>query len=202
MIEVGALADFRPRSVTVVSAGGVEVGVVRWDDDAVYALQNVCPHALGPVCAGRLGPKIVAAAGDPMALDVDETCPVIACAWHGWEFDVRSGHAIWPDGRMRVKTYATRIEDGRVLVAVDRAGGRTGSDRPDSLRVREVEAVLDQLVRWAAPRDDVRALALVGSWAAGAPRGDSDVDVVLLTDTPAAYIERDDWLPGVGAAVS
>jgi hypothetical protein len=41
---------------------------------------------------------------------------------------------------------------------------------------------------------------LVGSWASGTPREDSDVDVVLLTDTPAAYIERDDWLPGVGAA--
>ena len=121
MIEVGALDDFAPRTVTVVPVGGVEVGIVRWDDDAVYALRNVCPHALGPVCAGRLGPKIVAAGGDPMALGVDESCPVIACAWHGWEFDVRTGQAIWPDGRMRVKTYPARVEGGRVLVALDRA---------------------------------------------------------------------------------
>ncbi len=127
MIEVGSLDDFPPRTVTVVPAGGVEVGIVRWDDDAVYALRNVCPHALGPVCAGRLGPKIVAPGGDPMALDVDESCPVIACAWHGWEFDVRTGQAVWPDARMRVKTYPARVEEGRVLVALDGADDDAGA---------------------------------------------------------------------------
>ncbi|CAA9538904.1 MAG: hypothetical protein AVDCRST_MAG79-1662 [uncultured Thermoleophilia bacterium] len=120
MIEVGSLDDFPPRTVTVVPAAGVEVGIVRWDGDDVYALRNVCPHALGPVCAGRLGPKIVAPRGDPMGLDVDESCPVIACAWHGWEFDVRTGQAVWPDGRMRVKTYPARVVRGRVVVALDR----------------------------------------------------------------------------------
>ena len=100
---------------------------MRWDDDAVYALRNVCPHALGPVCAGRLGPKIVAPGGDPMAFDVDESCPVIACAWHGWEFDVRTGQAVWPDARMRVRTYATRVEGGRVLVALDQADVDSGA---------------------------------------------------------------------------
>ena len=120
MIEVGSLDDFPPRTVTVVPAAGVEVGIVRWDGDEVYALRNVCPHALGPVCAGRLGPKIVAPRGEPMGLDVDESCPVIACAWHGWEFDVRTGQAVWPDARMRVRTYPARVEAGRVLVALDR----------------------------------------------------------------------------------
>src|SRR3712207_1948678 len=99
MIDVGGLDDFAPRSVTIVSAGRVEVGVVRWDGDEVFALRNLCPHARGPVCEGRLGPRIVAAGGDPLALDVDETTPVIACAWHGWEFDVRTGEAVWAGAR-------------------------------------------------------------------------------------------------------
>lgn len=51
---------------------------------------------------------------------------------------------------------------------------------------------------WADGRSDVRALALVGSWARGAPHADSDVDVVLLSSDPARYIERDDWLDEVG----
>ena len=42
------------------------------------------------------------------------------------------------------------------------------------------------------------ALALVGSWAYGAPDMDSDVDVVLLTDVPSYYIEHDDWLNELG----
>jgi uncharacterized protein len=64
-------------------------------------------------------------------------------------------------------------------------------------RATEVEAVLEHLTHWARRRADARALALVGSWAYGAPRENSDVDVVLLTDSPESYIHRDDWLPDV-----
>jgi predicted nucleotidyltransferase len=65
-------------------------------------------------------------------------------------------------------------------------------------RTAEIEALLRHLTEWAGRRADVRALALVGSWAYGAPRDDSDVDVVLLTDSPESYTDRDDWLPEVG----
>jgi hypothetical protein len=67
-----------------------------------------------------------------------------------------------------------------------------------SERVNEVDSVLQQLTHWARGRSDVRALALVGSWAHGAPHEGSDVDVVLLTDSPEHYIDDDDWLPDVG----
>lgn len=60
-------------------------------------------------------------------------------------------------------------------------------------RINEVEVLLQRVSRWAEQRSDVRALGLVGSWAYGAPDMDSDVDVVLLTDAPSYYIERDDW---------
>lgn len=67
-------------------------------------------------------------------------------------------------------------------------------------RAPEVEAVLGRLTRWAAERRDVRGLALVGSWARGTPTADSDVDVVLLTDSPSSYVDHDDWLAHVGGA--
>ena len=65
-------------------------------------------------------------------------------------------------------------------------------------RADEVEAVLQHLTHWARQRSDVRALALVGSWARGSAHDGSDVDVVLLTDSPEHYIAGDDWLPDVG----
>jgi uncharacterized protein len=64
--------------------------------------------------------------------------------------------------------------------------------------VREVDGLLASLRAWAAQRTDVRALALVGSWARDLPRSDSDVDVVLLTDAPSRYINGEDWLASVG----
>jgi nitrite reductase (NADH) small subunit len=128
LTPVGDVERFPPRSVTVVRAGGVELGIVRWDGDEVYALRNVCPHAGGPVCGGRLGPRIIAAPSDPLALDVDERCPTLTCGWHGWEFDARDGSALAPGSRLRVRTYPVRIDAGTVLVDLNgravRAGGR------------------------------------------------------------------------------
>ncbi len=65
-------------------------------------------------------------------------------------------------------------------------------------RAGEVEALLECLTHVAEQRPDVRALALVGSWAYGAPHSGSDVDVVLLTESPANYIYSDEWLAALG----
>jgi nitrite reductase/ring-hydroxylating ferredoxin subunit len=112
MIDVGAVDDFPNRSVTLVRAGSREIGIVHWDD-GVYALSNVCTHQRGPLCRGTLGARLTAAA--PGELQLDEDTPVLACPWHGWEFDIRTGRALW-DERCAVRTYGTRVENGRVLV--------------------------------------------------------------------------------------
>src|SRR6266498_2627622 len=68
-----------------------------------------------------------------------------------------------------------------------------------SARRDEVEQVLDRARRWAMGRADVVAVALVGSWARDAARPDSDVDLVVLTTDQAPYLDRDDWIGGLGA---
>lgn len=45
-----------------------------------------------------------------------------------------------------------------------------------------------------ASRPDIVAALIVGSWARGDAREDSDIDLVLLTEDPAAYTESDDWI--------
>lgn len=66
-------------------------------------------------------------------------------------------------------------------------------------RQEEVDGVLAVIRRWAAERLDLRAVALVGSWARGAARPDSDVDVVLLTEDQATYLQDVAWLAAFGA---
>jgi hypothetical protein len=61
-------------------------------------------------------------------------------------------------------------------------------------RRREVDDILGHAAAWGAERADIVAIALVGSWARGTERPDSDVDLVVLTDDPSAYTERDDWV--------
>jgi hypothetical protein len=67
-------------------------------------------------------------------------------------------------------------------------------------RRQEVEGLLRRLAVWASGRADVRALALVGSYAYGRPRMGSDVDLVLLTDDVPAYVERTGWTAAFGGA--
>lgn len=56
-----------------------------------------------------------------------------------------------------------------------------------SHRCQEVAALLGWASQWASSRTDVAGLLLVGSWARGTARDDSDVDLVLLTDAPSLY---------------
>ncbi len=58
-------------------------------------------------------------------------------------------------------------------------------------RAEQVSNMLATITRWAARRDDVLAVGLVGSWARNAAREDSDVDLVILTHTPEAYRVHD-----------
>ena len=74
--------------------------------------------------------------------------------------------------------------------------------RPESneSHVERTVRFLELLRAWVEPRQDVRALAVVGSVARGEARPDSDVDVVLLTTDPARYLESVEWVSDLGTA--
>lgn len=73
------------------------------------------------------------------------------------------------------------------------------ADPPSADRIREVERVIETIRAWAQGREDVRAAAIVGSWARGAAVADSDLDVILLADEPSRYVESEEWVPELGA---
>jgi len=142
LIEVGALDDFPDRGVRIVSVGCRELGIVRWEGE-FYALHNRCPHQAGPVCTGTLGPKIVC--DSPGQLEIDPDSPVIACAWHRWEFDVKTGASVW-DPKYRVKTYPVEIRDDRVLVRMP--SGERAAARRSMTRSRTDDASSVAAARW------------------------------------------------------
>ena len=63
------------------------------------------------------------------------------------------------------------------------------------------EALLEAITAWAAERDDVLGVALVGSRARGEARPDSDVDLVILCDDPDALVAGD-WFREFGSVRS
>jgi nitrite reductase (NADH) small subunit len=126
--DAGAAEEFEEGVPRAINVNGRQLGVVRWRDE-VYAVRNICPHQLGPICGGHTMPLIVA--GDDRVARVDEDTLVIVCPWHSWEFEAKSGKSLWTD-RFKLKTYPAKLEDGRVLVD----GGRTiaGEGEPELAR--------------------------------------------------------------------
>ena len=60
-------------------------------------------------------------------------------------------------------------------------------------RAAQVERVLAAFAAWAPARADVLAVGLVGSWARGTARPDSDVDVVVVSTQPERRAAAGDW---------
>jgi nitrite reductase/ring-hydroxylating ferredoxin subunit len=104
-----------------VNAGGHEIGVLRWKD-RFFAVHNRCPHQKGPLCLGIVSGRLVASA--PGAMEVDDDVPIVACPWHGWEFDLERGRALWEEG-YAAKVVPVHIDGGRVLLDIGRGGRET-----------------------------------------------------------------------------
>ena len=64
--------------------------------------------------------------------------------------------------------------------------------------IEHIRDFLDAFVNWASAQADVQGIALVGSYARAAARNDSDIDLVLLTDTPRKYLDDIKWIERFG----
>lgn len=98
-VRVASLEELAVGELRLVEVNGTRVVLARVGD-AVYACGEVCAHQGGPLSEGRLsGTRL-------------------ACPWHGWHFDVRTGACVMPSRGGPVPSYAVRIEAGDVLVEV------------------------------------------------------------------------------------
>ena len=114
--RVGELAEGERR---VISCDGTEVGIFNVDGELV-AWYNQCAHRGGPVCQGRVYRQVrepVDENGETRTLQYDPKRKNIVCPWHGWEFDLRTGHH--PGGaRFALRRAKLEIADGHVYVVV------------------------------------------------------------------------------------
>lgn len=58
----------------------------------------------------------------------------------------------------------------------------------------EADRLLRGFAEWAEREPSLRGLALVGSWARGTARDDSDLDLMALTDQLGRWAVNDGWL--------
>lgn len=100
----------------IVEAAGRSIGVFNLGGE-FFALRNRCPHQGGPLCEGKLWGVIEAAV--PGEVHFSREGEILTCAWHGWEYDIRTGQSWCDPSRLRVRSYNVRVEPGATIVAAE-----------------------------------------------------------------------------------
>jgi nitrite reductase/ring-hydroxylating ferredoxin subunit len=121
-VIVGRVCDFRNGDRKIIDVNGKSIGVFRVDDQ-FYAIRNRCPHQWGPLCLGDVAPRAVS--GGPGDVHLDPGPPLIACPWHGWEYDLATGQSFMGPGRgnMAALSYDVSVLPGSELTAREAGGG-------------------------------------------------------------------------------
>jgi nitrite reductase (NADH) small subunit len=117
---VATVAEIPPGERKIVEIDGQSLGVFRVKDEFV-AILNVCPHEFAPVCLGRVGGTTLTSA--PGEWRWGREGEILACPWHGWEFELLTGKALFGN-RPRLRLFPVKIEGDQIFVAL------TGSERP------------------------------------------------------------------------
>ncbi len=99
-LDIAALSDIPQQGARLLRTGAGCVAIFRTHDDRVFALDDRCPHKGGPLSEGIVAGHTI-------------TCPL-----HNWVFDLNSGQAQGAD-EGAVRSYAARVEGGRVLVSTE-----------------------------------------------------------------------------------
>lgn len=96
-VDAGPLDALAPGTAVKVEVGGAPVCVARVGDE-VFAVHDICSHAMESLCAGWV--------------DDDR----IECPRHGAQFSLRTGEALTPPATRPVPTFPVRVHEGRILV--------------------------------------------------------------------------------------
>ena len=117
--RIGLVSEFEDRTKKVFNLGESEVGVFRLGK-RFYAWYNTCPHQGGPVCQGRMYPRVLENLDENKKSHgrlYDENDLNIVCPWHGLEFDVRTGKHPGNEG-IALDPLSVQIDGGEIYVVV------------------------------------------------------------------------------------
>jgi len=115
---VGRVGDIPDGGSLIVELEGRSIGVFNVDGE-FFAIRNRCSHQGGPLCTGDVLPLLRAEVLPTGKIREywDESTPVVACPWHGWEYDLRTGKLLG-DASRRVAVYETRVEHDEIRVVM------------------------------------------------------------------------------------
>lgn len=97
-VTVAKLSDLPPGDCRSFKAGKITLALCNVGG-TVYALDNCCPHAGGPLGEGFL----------------DGDC--VECPWHGWRYNVKTGERT-ENPQIKVDCFPVHIDGDKIIVTI------------------------------------------------------------------------------------
>ncbi|TAK20243.1 MAG: Rieske (2Fe-2S) protein [Chloroflexota bacterium] len=113
---VAAVDEISPGGRKIVEVAGRSIGIFNLGGE-FFALRNRCPHQGGPLCQGRSWGALEAMR--PGEFEYSRGGEILACVWHGWEFDIRTGQSWCDPAKLRVRRYDVDVEHGADLSVIE-----------------------------------------------------------------------------------
>jgi nitrite reductase/ring-hydroxylating ferredoxin subunit len=110
-VFVGAREKVPEGGRLVVDVGETTIGIFR-TGGRLYAYLNTCAHQGGPVCQGKIIPRVdevIDERGESHGFKFDEEDLHIVCPWHGFEYSIKTG--VHP-GRPSARLISVPVEEG------------------------------------------------------------------------------------------
>jgi 3-phenylpropionate/trans-cinnamate dioxygenase ferredoxin subunit len=152
--------DVPPGSRLIVDVANRSVGVFNVDGQ-FYAVLNRCPHEGAELCKGEVVSLLTSQR--PGDWRLDESRKLLACPWHGWEYDLETGASWINPARNRVRPYPVEVAVGEQL-ARELAEGRaaTGTATVVDPATHRVKGPFTASVLPIAVEDDYLVISMRG----------------------------------------
>jgi nitrite reductase/ring-hydroxylating ferredoxin subunit len=112
-IVVGKAEDFKDGDRITVDAGNGRQIVVFRQNGGFYGLLNRCPHRGAQLCKGRFIANITSDAVGEYVWHGENR--LLACPWHGWEFDITTGQSYFDPTGTRARPFPVQVESGEAV---------------------------------------------------------------------------------------
>ncbi|MES0824841.1 Rieske (2Fe-2S) protein [Ruegeria sp. SCP11] len=104
-------AEVPENEALIVPYKSRSLGVFRVNGE-FHALLNVCPHKGAALCRGPIT-GTSECSGDT-GITYVRSGELVRCAWHGWEFDIRTGDCL-ADPKIKAKKIEIQVRDGEIF---------------------------------------------------------------------------------------
>ena len=136
--DAGPIADIPEDRFRILEIAGREVGLVRIGE-RVHAVRNICPHKTAPVCKGKITGTMLPSAPGEFVYSLEGE--VLQCPWHGWQFSLETGEALFSGAPGRLRLYRTSIRAGRRTTSIYTDGQALGELRRRPVKMGSDSAV-------------------------------------------------------------